>query len=166
MKTSIAVSLLLFVIGNIGALDTESYQFIDYLLNIEGPGAPRLFEDGVIFTAPSSYRHVGIAFAHEGFSTVYWFKRLMIPDPDAEPQKKGVPYRDSGLLFYVYSVPVEMVELEYRLVIDGLWTIDPANPRYRIDSAGLSRSLVSIPVIQRTLSSSDDQPGSQLQVRR
>ena len=150
MKTITAVSLLLFIIGNIGAVDTESYQFIDYLLNIEGPGSPRLFEDGVIFTAPSSYRNVGVAFAHEGFSTVYWFKRLMTPDPDAKPQKTGVPYRDSGMLFYVYTVPAELVELEYRLVIDGLWTIDPANPRYRIDSAGLSRSLVVIPVTQKT----------------
>ncbi|MDR1325894.1 MAG: hypothetical protein LBK00_07665 [Treponema sp.] len=146
MKTITAVSLLLFIIGTIGALDTESYQFVDYLLSIERPGAPRLFEDGVIFTAPSSYRHVGIAFAHEGFSTVYWFRRLMTPDPDAEPQKTGALYRDSGILFHAYTVPAEVVELEYRLVIDGLWTIDPANPHYRIDNAGLSRSLVSIPV--------------------
>ncbi|MDR1399032.1 MAG: hypothetical protein LBJ41_03825 [Treponema sp.] len=166
MKTVTAVSLLLFIIGNIGAVDTESYQFIDYLLNIEGPGSPRLFEDGVIFTAPSSLRHVGVAFAHEGFSTVYWFKRLMIPDADAEPQKKGVPNRDSGMLFYVYTVPADLLELEYRLVINGLWTVDPANPRYRIDSAGLSRSLVSIPVTQNPSSISGDQRGSQLPVRR
>jgi hypothetical protein len=148
MKTITAVSLLFLIIGNTEALDTESYRFIDYLLNIEGPGAPRIFEDGVIFTAPSLYRHVGIAFAHEGFSKVYWFKRLMTPDPDAEPQKRGVLYRDSGILFYAYSVPAGLAEIEYRLVIDGLWTIDPANPRYRIDSAGLSRSLVAVPLTQ------------------
>ncbi|MDR2538010.1 MAG: hypothetical protein LBC46_06880 [Treponema sp.] len=166
MKTIMTVSLLLFIIGNIGALDTESYQFVDYLLSIESPGAPRLFEDGVIFTAPSSYRHVGIAFAHEGFSTVYWFRRLMTPDPDAKPQKKGVSYRDSGILFHAYTPPAEVVELEYRLVIEGLWTLDPANPRYRIDSAGLSRSVVLIPVTQKTPSTSDVQSGSQVQVRR
>jgi hypothetical protein len=161
MKTITAVSLLLFIIGNIQALDTESYQFIDYLLNVEGPGEPRLFEDGVVFTASSSYRHVGIAFAHEGFSSVHWFKNLMVPDFDAGPQKQGATaYRDSGMLFYVYTVPADMAELEYRLVIDGLWTIDPANPRYRIDSAGLSRSLVAIPVMQKPPSVSGDQPGA------
>jgi hypothetical protein len=166
MKTITAVSLLLFIIGNIGALDTESYQFIDYLLSIERPAAPRFFEDGVIFTAPSSYRNVGIAFAHEGFSTVYWFKRLMKSDPDADPQRKDRQYRDSGILFHVYALPPELAELEYRLVIDGLWTLDPANPHYRIDSAGLSRSLVAIPVIQTTPSLFEAQSGSQLQVRR
>jgi hypothetical protein len=160
MKTITAVSLLLFIIGNIGALDTESYQFVDYLLNIEGPGAPRLFEDGVIFTASSAYRRVGIAFAHEGFSTIHWFRSLMTRDFDAEPQKQGATYRDSGMLFYVYTVPRDMVELEYRLVVDGLWTSDPMNPRYRVDSAGLSRSLVSIPVTQQAPSISNDQPGA------
>ncbi|MDR3303452.1 MAG: isoamylase [Treponema sp.] len=160
MKTITAVSLLLFIIGNIGALDTESYQFIDYLLNIEGPGEPRLFEDGVVFTASSSYRHVGVAFAHEGFSSVHWFSNLMVPDFDAEPQKQGAAYRDSGMLFYVYTVPADMAELEYRLVIDGLWTSDPANPHYRIDSAGLSRSLVAVPVTQKPPPISSDQSGS------
>ncbi|MDR3304146.1 MAG: isoamylase [Treponema sp.] len=162
MKTIMAVLLLCFIIGNIQAVDTESYQFINHLLNIRHAGAPEVFEDGVIFTAPSSYKRVGIAFAHEGFASVHWFYTLMKPDNDSEivDAKEGVPYKDSGLLFYVYTVPEDIRELEYRLVINGLWTADPANPRYRIDGIGLTRSLITVPIVPKAVTTFDDATGT------
>lgn len=163
-KTIMVPLLLIFIIGTIGAIDTESYQFIDHLLSLNGPGRPEVFEDGVIFTAPSTYRRVGIAFAHEGFSKVYWFRKLVfLPDNGivAESKNKIEPdYQDSGILFYVYTIPKDMKELEYRLIINGLWTTDPVNPVYRVDSAGLGRSLVPIPVGEKPLSTFDGPPGS------
>jgi hypothetical protein len=151
MKTIMAAILLVFIIGFAGAADTESYQFIDRLLSLDGPGAPVLYEDAVIFTAPSSYRRAGVAFAHEGFSKVYWFRQLLVPqDPIGAPippgKKQPDPYRDSGLLFYVYQIPERIRELEYRLIIDGLWITDPANGFSRKDSvSGLIYSVISIP---------------------
>jgi hypothetical protein len=151
MKTIITAVLLVFIIGVAEAADTESYEFIDLLLSLDGPGAPVLYEDAVIFTAPSSHRRVGVAFAHEGFSKVYWFRRLLVPqDPLGAPippgKKQPDPYRDSGIFFYVYQVSEELRELEYRLIIDGLWVTDPANELSRKDRvSGLRYSVVSLP---------------------
>jgi hypothetical protein len=159
MKTIIAALLLCFIIGNIQAVDTESYQFIDHLLNIPSAQAPELFEDGVIFTAPASYKRVGIAFAHEGFSLIRWFQLRTKPESVPEIDEKD-PNKNFRLFFYVYTVPEDIHELEYRLIIDGLWTADPINPRYRIDTGGLTRSLVAIPQLPKKPSASDDMLGA------
>jgi hypothetical protein len=154
------------IIGSIGALDTESYQFIDHLLNLNSPGRPEIYEDGVLFTAPSSHRRVGIAFSHEGFARIYWFQKLSVIDEPKEapvPGKKqpSVLYRDSGISFYVFTIPEELTELEYRMVIDGLWTYDPLNPLRRIDSAsGQIRSFIPLPKITRPFSPVDNPQGS------
>ena len=156
--------LLVAIIGAIEAIDTESYQFINHLLNIREPGAPEIFDDGVIFTAPSVHRRVGVAFAHEGFARVHWF-RLLLKARDTPQQEKSKniedQYQDSGILFHVYTVPPEIRELEYRLVIDGLWTTDPLNPRRRIDqNSGIVRSVVGMPEIKPAPGSRDSPPGT------
>lgn len=151
------------IIGNIGALDRESYQFIDHLLGLTHPESPKIVEDGdsfslpgVLFTADSSYRSVGIAFAHEGFAKVYWFQKLLrvedLGPPPANGRQPPPSYGDSGVLFYAYEVPKPLMgkELEYRLIINGLWTIDPNNPlRRRDEKTGLLHSVVTIPYLQR-----------------
>jgi len=155
MKKAMVLLLLTAIIGSIGAADTESFRHIDYLLQLKGPAKPEVVDDAVIFTASSAHRRVGIAFAHEGFSKVYPFRRLMTPNENPGPWIKDKPpsdlYRDSGLLFYIFVIPEELKgSVEYRLVIDGLWAKDPLNPNYRIDtSSGIARSVVSIPPIKR-----------------
>ena len=149
-KNTVLMLLVIVIIGSTGALDIESYQFADRLLQLKEPGAPEIIGDGVLFTAPSSYRRVGAAFAHEGFSRVYWFRnlRVMRNDISAEEYAQGSEdlYRDSGILFHAYTPPEGMRELEYRLIIDGLWTTDPLNPLRRLDAAsGVYRSVVEFP---------------------
>jgi hypothetical protein len=170
LKTIIATLLLLVIIGSIKAVDTESYQFIDHLLSLPGPGKPEVFQDGVIFTFPASYRRVGIAFAHEDFGKVYWFQKLitradMVATAEAnKANPKTVKTRvdpPPKFLFYAYTPPADVRELEYRLIIDGLWTTDPANPVYRIDPSGVARSLVLVPVVQKKpVSLLDAPPGT------
>jgi hypothetical protein len=166
MKTIMAAVLLVFIIGFAGAADTESYQFIDRLLSLDGPGAPVLYENAVIFTAPSSYRRAGVAFAHEDFSKVYWFRQLLVPqDPVGAPippgKKQPDPYRDSGMLFHVYQIPEDLQELEYRLIIDGLWITDPANDFSRKDSvSGLNYSVIPIPLREPAPGPLKGPPGS------
>jgi hypothetical protein len=135
MKSIMAALLLILTIGTIGAVDLESYQFIDRLLSLQAPGAPVIFEDSVIFTAPSSYRRVGISFAHENFSRVHWYEKLMVPeDPavlaaaTARKEKNINPNKDSGMLFHVQLIPEGIQNMDYRMIIDGLWTPDPHNP--------------------------------------
>jgi hypothetical protein len=164
MKKHIVLTLLMAIIGNIGALDTGSYQFIDRLLGLKGPGEPHVFEDGIIFTAPSSHRRVGIAFAHEGFSRVYWFQTLMVREEPAKIPAGGKPppesYRDSGIRFYAFTIPEDLREVEYRLVIEGLWTFDPLNPRRRLDPAsGQIRSFVPCGEVKRPPVPVDMSPG-------
>jgi hypothetical protein len=109
---------------------------------------------------------VGVAFAYEGFSQVYWFRKLLIPqDPAGAPiaagQKRPDPYRDSGILFYVHQLPGNIEELEYRLIIDGLWTTDPANTLNRKDrSSGLVYSIVPIPAAEQPQGPQKGPPGS------
>jgi hypothetical protein len=164
MKKLILLTLLMAIIGTIGALDTESYHFIDRLLSLSGPGGPQIFEDGILFTAPSSHRRVGIAFAHEGFARVYWFQKLMVLEEPGEipPGAKPAPAstRDSGILFHVLTIPEELGEVEYRLVINGLWTFDPLNPRRRLDPAsGQIRSFVPCGEVKRPPVPVDMPPG-------
>jgi hypothetical protein len=150
MKRITAAVLLILTIGTIGALDLESYQFIDHLLGIPKPGAPEIYEDAVIFTAPSSYRRVGISFAFEGYSKIHWYRKLLIPqDPAviASAGKKQIvdPNKDSGIMFHVQIVPEGIKNLDYRMIIDGLWTPDPLNPLGVTGGSGLTQSRVSIP---------------------
>jgi hypothetical protein len=130
-----------------------------------GPKSPELFEDGVIFTAPSSYRRVGIAFAHEGFAKVHWFRKLVMPEDNMTALERGKKekepaYLDAGIQFHAYTVPPELKELEYRMIIDGLWTIDPENPVCRIDAAGLAHSILPVPQIKKAPSAFDAPAGS------
>ena len=155
MKKLMVLMLLMAIIGSIGAAETESFHFIDYLKQLRKPEKPQIVDDAVIFTASSSYRRVGIAFAHEGFGKIYWFRRFMVPNEQAGPWIKDKPpsdlYIDSGIFFYIFTIPEDLkYDLEYRLIIDGLWVKDPLNPDYRIDPAsGISKSVVAIPYIKR-----------------
>ena len=145
--------ILLFVLfaAFAGAEDWETYEIIDRLLSLTEPGAPFIQDDSVIFTASSQLRSVGVAFANENFAVTHWFRLLMIPqDPLGAPIPAGKkvpdPYKDSGLLFYVHKIPENLRELEYRLVINGLWTVDPSNPNTRRNNAsGLSMSVLPLP---------------------
>jgi len=134
-----------------GAENWETYELIERLLAIPGPGTPLIYKDFVIFTADTSLRKVGIAFAHENFAYTYWFKQLLLPqDPLNAPIPPGKkvpdPYKDSGIQFHVFEVPEGLNEVGYRFVINGLWTTDPYNPLTRRDLvSGLTLSVVRMP---------------------
>ena len=151
MKACIVTALLIIIIGNIGAVDIESYQFIDYLRGISVPGRPEIYEDSVVFTAPSSFNRVGISFAYEGYAKVYWFRQLLLPRDPLElavlgkNAKNASPNTDSGILFHVQTVPNNLKNLDYRMVIGGLWTVDPLNPLTVTGSSGITESRVTLP---------------------
>jgi len=155
MKT-ISILAFLFIIVSFSGVaaqssDWETFELIDRLLTISQPVAPVIHEDFVIFTADSSLRRVGVAFAHEGFGNVYWFRQLLVSQdrlnaPIPKGQKFPDPYMDSGIQFHVYQVPQHLKELEYRLVVNGLWTVDPLNSQMRRDPAsGLALSVLQMP---------------------
>jgi len=153
MKT-IGILALLIIIASFNPLtakaaDWETYEMVDRLLALKKPAAPIIHENFVIFSADSSLRRVGIAFAHEYFSKVYWFTQLVVPQellnaPIPPGKKEPDPYIDSGIQFYIYQVPDHLKELEYRLIINGLWTVDPSHNETRRDPvSGLGLSVLS-----------------------
>jgi hypothetical protein len=149
MKTLSLFSLLtIVIIGNLSAVDLESYEFIETLLTLPEAREPFVFEDAVIFTVSGSYRKAGIAFLHEGFSRIHPFKKLIVPIIDEtvefDAQKQPELLRDSGIMFFAYTVPPSVTSLEYRLVLDGLWSTDPYNPR-RSFNAGIGYSVAPLP---------------------
>ena len=156
MKALITAVLLIFIIGIIGAVDTESYQFIDHLRAIAAPGQPEIYEDGIIFTVSSMYQRAGISFAHEGYAKVHWFKRLVIPRDSAEfamagrNRKNYDPNEDSGIMFHLEPIPGNLKNMDYRLIIDGLWTADPLNPVTVTGASGVVESRVALPEKPKT----------------
>jgi hypothetical protein len=158
MKTISLIAIFLLITAfsalNAQVYEWESYDLIDRLLTIRTPGAPVIHNNMVIFTADSSLRRVGVAFAHEKFANVYWFRKLMVSQDRLNPvilpgERFPGTHRDSGIQFHVYQVPSHINELEYRLVVDGLWTVDPHNSRTRRDPVtGLSLSVLDLPLRQ------------------
>jgi len=167
MKTikigTLFIILALAAAGSSQAVDIEavgSYQLIDRLLSLSGPGAPEFMDDLVIFTAPSSHRRVGIAFADEGFYKVHWFRQLLVRGDLAEGPGTG-EQKDSGIVFYIHQIPEGSSMLEYRMIINGLWTTDPANPNCKKDPVtGLTLSTLSIPFKEKVPDPLKGPPGS------
>jgi len=150
MKTIVLFCLLIVIASFSWADDWENYDVVNQLLIIHSPCAPVIVENYVIFTADSALRRVGVAFAHENFANVYWFRPLVIPqdrlNDQFDPLISSGDYIDSGLQFHVYQIPANLRELEYRLVVNGLWTTDPLNPKTRRDPvSGLTMSVLSLP---------------------
>jgi hypothetical protein len=93
---------------------------------------PDVVEGFLVLSAAGPYRFVGAAFAHEDFAIVHAFKK-----------------NAQGVFVLAYPVPLKRSDpLSYRLVFDGVWTWDPANPRRVVDgSLGLAVSLAQVPYL-------------------
>jgi Glycogen recognition site of AMP-activated protein kinase len=93
--------------------------------------APRVIEGELVLSASGPYRSVAAAFAHEGFVKLHAYER-----------------NRQGVFVLAYPIPLkwESGSLEYRVIIDGVWTLDPANPERVSDSAtGLELSSAAVP---------------------
>ncbi len=110
----------------------ESLTLHMRLAGLAKVSAPQIIEGFLVLSAAGPHRYVGAAFAHEGFASVHSFRR-----------------NARGVFVLAYQIPLKRSEpLAYRLVIDGVWTWDPANPQRLIDpSLGLAVSLAAIPYI-------------------
>ncbi|WP_428770905.1 glycogen-binding domain-containing protein [Treponema sp. HNW] len=122
--------IMLFVISlsRVYALDYDMFAdnqtMQDALIaNIKRVQAPVLVGDYILFTASGAARHTGIVFDFENYRHIHSFRRLIRQDSDEDEKAK-----DTGILFYIMKIPQDIRLIKYRLVIDGLWTADPANP--------------------------------------
>lgn len=100
--------------------DDNNYNYGKLILSLKGYGAPVVRNGYVVFTAELGPRNIGIAFDFENYSVVHPFQIRRTYDIDENLRE--------SLFFYALEIPEHLLELSYRLVIDGLWTYDPLNP--------------------------------------
>jgi len=127
------------------AAGIEAVTYARLVAEIQRVSAPAVSGRYVVFTASGAARHVGVAFEHEGYRSIHSFQRLVKRDVNGLPQKdeRGIPLET--VLFFVAEVPPRTAELRYRMVIDGLWTTDPANPAKAYEYAeGMEVSVVAV----------------------
>ena len=97
----------------------DDLVYADLVSSINHVSEPYLNGDYIIFTQEYTSRYVGIAFDFEKYRTIHQFQIKKIRDESLE-------VKDS-LYFYILKLPKTVQELNYRIVVDGLWTTDPMN---------------------------------------
>lgn len=135
-RSLISTVLMLLAVG----LFAQDLGVVLEVGSVERASAPRMMGDRVLFTYDfGSGRHdgrvhtVGIAFAHDDFSTLHAFER-----------------NDKDIYVFLYAPPEGVSTLRYRLIVDGIWTTDPSNPVSAEDRWGVRLSQTSIPDVDRT----------------
>lgn len=118
-------------------LDTLDHRTVVRLAGIDDAAPPRVYQGLVAFTyrppAGTFTRYVAAAFAHEGYGTLHVYDVLE---------------RGSGPLFLLaYHPDPDLRELEYRIIVDGVWMVDPelAAPDVRRDASGIEFGTVELP---------------------
>ncbi len=122
------------------ALGAQDLSVILEAGSVDRASAPRILGDRLLFTYDfGPGRHGGrihsveVAFEHENFSRRHPFER-----------------NDNEIYVLLYRLPPDLRELRYRLVINGIWTSDPANPDSYTDRWGVRLSRTVVPPTVRT----------------
>ncbi|HRR01377.1 MAG TPA: isoamylase [Treponemataceae bacterium] len=127
--------------------DIESVTYTRLVSSISQPDSPVVSGKYVIFTARGDARHAGISFRHENYATIHSLKRIVRRDEFGLPQKDSAGKPLDTVLFYIAHVPPGTEEIQYRMVINGLWTTDPLNTRTAYDRE--NRMQVSVLPVER-----------------
>jgi len=92
--------------------------------------APQMVANHLVLSGQGVYRSVGVAFSHEGWATIHRFQK-----------------NTNGIFVLAIPLPFGPARsVSYRMVFDGLWTIDPTNRTKTIDNAsGLPVSVLELP---------------------
>ncbi len=101
---------------------------------------PEIIDNHLVLTYKGNrnYRFVGAAFRHEDFKQIHPFY-----------------VNTNGVYILTYSLPKDLEEVEYRLVVDGLWMTDPTNPVVQKDFGGVYFSRYQLPQKEKLLVSPD-----------
>lgn len=123
------------------ALSAQDLSTILEAGSIDQASAPRLIGDHVLFSYDfGPERHEGrvhaveIAFGHENYSRRHLFQRNV-----------------NDIYVFLYAVPDGTEALHYRLIANGIWMADPANPDSIVDRWGVRISRTAIPAVARTV---------------
>ncbi len=122
---------ILFIYNSISVFaipfDSERHYRI---LNAEEPFEPYISNGVILFSydAPKGTQMVFLALKHEQYRQFYEYKR-----------------NAQGLFVLSLELPEKENELHYRIVVDGLWSIDPY-AKTVVDPRGISVSSITLPL--------------------
>ncbi len=142
MKKSIFILIFFCISLTLGfsaenKVTEDTYDYDQIVTSVRGVQQPLIINDCLIFTVDSSARNVGIAFDFENFKQIHAFSLRKIYDFEGE--------QTSSWYFYVLKIPKKTTRISYKLIIDGLWTSDPVNPKILYDEInGVQLSYVDI----------------------
>jgi hypothetical protein len=139
MKRAVIVLCLLAAGFAVFAQSEDGYDREILISEIGGVGEPYIKGNFMVFTARSEPRHVGIAFDFEQFRVIHSYQRINIRDIDNNIV--------SAFYFYVLDIPEDLDSVSYRIISDGLWSVDPVNPNTKFDS--VSQSVLSTVRVKR-----------------
>ena len=144
-----ALLLIFFASGSLFTvvLQSQGYNaaYYTYLSELRIAEAPRQFSDSIIFSYRAPHREqyslssIGIAFSHEHYRVVHQMRR-----------------NEYGVYFFVMNrriIPYDILHIEYRLIVNGIWRDDPANPQMRLDRSGAKFSQLQLTTEERELTS-------------
>lgn len=114
-----------------------SFEYREVAQKLKKPTEPFEKDGLIVFSAEEGPHYVGIAFDFENFQKIHPFQKRIILDENDE--------RSRTWYFYILEEYPQTDKILYRLIIDGLWTTDPMNPKQHYDAAtGIRLSQVDI----------------------
>ncbi len=114
-----------------------SFEYRELAQKLREPSAPFEKDGLIVFSAEEGPHYVGIAFDFENFNKIHPFQKRIILDENGE--------KSNAWYFYILEEYPRTDRILYRLVIDGLWTTDPMNPKqYYDDTTGIRLSQIDV----------------------
>lgn len=125
----------LFILIFLAAVVLSGTELPDHEINtkmktMSTAESPIFYKNHILLSYESRdfVRMVGAAFEHENYSRIHVFFRNQF-----------------NIFVALVPVPAGVDELEYRLIVDGLWIHDPVNTDIKKDKSGLRLSMFRIP---------------------
>ena len=95
------------------------YEYRVIASKIKNVASPYQDGDYVVFTQKSGPRHIGIIFDFEDYKEIHSFMKKSTTDIDGNEK--------DSLYFYIVHLPENTEEINYKLIVDGIWTCDKLN---------------------------------------
>jgi hypothetical protein len=128
--TLIRCLLLSCMILSAGDLFSATRDSLDLAITRVDASQPPVLVDDVLllsYRPDRPTRFVGVRFAHESWKELH-----------------ACRVNEKGVFILEYPWPEGAKEIRYRIVVDGLWMIDPANPDVDSDAAGNEYSVFTV----------------------
>ncbi len=133
-KNVLILSVILLSSLTLAAFEVNDVQLHLKITGLEKASAPEFWRDYLILTykPDKPVRYVGAALSIEDYQQIHTFM-----------------VNNHGIYFLILPVPTQEI-MNYRLVVDGIWEVDPNNPLVVMDRNGLRLSQLEIDAPDRS----------------